>query len=97
MPEAAINYSRATHPDERQAAWFMANFRRWGMVEGPQDHATVARKVCRAELHEEALRELGLPIDKQPEGEIRLWDGTAFDAAKAEEYAKSFAIHALKG
>ena len=97
MPESAINYSRATHPDERQAAWFMANFRRWGMVEGPQDHAAVARKVCRAQFHEEAMRELGLAIDKQPEGEIRLWDGTAFDAAKAEEYAKSFAIHALKG
>ncbi len=97
MPEAAISYSRATHPDERQAAWFMANFRRWGMVEGPQDHAAVARKVCSARFHEEAMRELGLPAEPQPEGEIRLWDGTSFDAAKAEDYAKSFAIHGLKG
>jgi len=96
-PEAAISFSRGTHPDERQAAWFMANFRRWGMVEGPQDCAAIARKVCQAEVHAEAMRELGLSVEKQPEGEIRLWDGTTFDAAKAEEYAKSFAIHDLKG
>ena len=75
----------------------MANFRRWGMVEGPQDCAAIARKVCQAEVHAEAMRELGLSVEKQPEGEIRLWDGTTFDAAKAEEYAKSFAIHDLKG
>ena len=67
------------------------------MVEGPPDYAGVAKQVMRADLYEEAMKEVGYThggLDNKPE---KLFDGAVFDPAKAEAYAKSFAVHNLKG
>jgi nitrate/nitrite transport system substrate-binding protein len=96
-PEMAISFSRNTWPDEQQASWFLANFRRWGMIEGAPDYAGVSKSVSRSDIYAEAMKEAGVKPEMPSGAPIRLWDGTVFEAAKAEEYAKSFAIHSLKG
>lgn len=85
------------YPQPKYSTWWLTQFRRWGMVEGPPDYAGVAKQVMRTDLYEEAMRELGYKhggLDTKPE---KLFDGVAFDAAKPEVYAKSFTVHNLKG
>lgn len=93
----AIAYNRDNHPQAREIKWFAAQFRRWGMTEGEPDYAALAKKVGRLDIYEEAMKELGV-AGHAPNGEpIKLWDGTSFEHEKAAEYAKSFAIHSIKG
>ena len=85
------------YPQPKYAVWWLSQFRRWGMVEGPADYKTVAAQVMRADLYEEAMKEIGFKHggpDARPE---KLFDGVVFDPARAEDYAKGFAVHALKG
>ena len=85
------------YPQPKFAAWWLTQFRRWGMVQGTPDYAGVARQVMRPELYEEAMKEIGYKhggLDNKPEA---LFDGKVFDPAKAEAYATSFAVHGLKG
>jgi nitrate/nitrite transport system substrate-binding protein len=87
----------ANRPQPKYAKWWLSQFRRWGMVEGAPDYDGVAKQVMRPDLYEEAMKELGVtpaPADDSPE---TFFDGKTFDPAKAEEYAKSFPIHHLKG
>ena len=51
----------------------------------------------RTDLYEEAMKEIGYEhggVDNEPE---TLFDGVTFDPAKAEDYAKGFEVHGLKG
>jgi len=85
------------YPQAKYAIWWLTQFRRWGMVSGAPDYAGLARQVMRADLYEEAMKELGYRhggADLRPE---TLFDGKAFDPAKPEAYATSFAVHSLKG
>ena len=85
------------YPQPKYAVWWLTQFRRWGMVEGPPDYAGVAKQVMRADLYEDAMREIGYRHggpDGKPE---KLFDGAVFDPAKPEEFARSFAVHGLKG
>ena len=85
------------YPQAKYAIWWLTQFRRWGMVSGAPDYAGLARQVMRADLYEEAMKELGYrhgAADLRPE---TLFDGKAFDPAKPEAYATSFAVHSLKG
>ncbi len=85
------------YPQPKYAVWWLTQFRRWGMVQGPPDYAGVAKQVMRPDIYEEAMKEIGYShggLDTKPE---RLFDGAIFDPAKPEAFARSFAVHGLKG
>src|SRR5206468_7944767 len=48
------------YPQKKYVTWWLTQFRRWGMVEGPPDYEGVANEVIRADLYEEAMKELGV-------------------------------------
>ncbi len=84
------------YPQAKYGVWWLSQFRRWGMVEGAPEYEAIAKKVLRADIYEEAMKEIGYEhggADDKPE---TLFDGVTFDPAKPEEYATSFAIHSRK-
>jgi len=84
------------YPQPKYATWWLTQFRRWGMVTGTPDYAGVAKQVMRTDLYEESMKEIGFKhagLDARPE---TFFDGKAFDPAKAEAYATSFAVSSLK-
>jgi nitrate/nitrite transport system substrate-binding protein len=85
------------YPQPKYAAWWLTQFRRWGMVDGTPDYAGIAKQVMRADLYEEAMKEIGYTHGGRDERPETLFDGKSFDPAKPEAYAKSFAVHSLKG
>jgi nitrate/nitrite transport system substrate-binding protein len=85
------------YPQTKYAIWQLTQFRRWGMVQGPQDYAGLAKQVMRPDLYEAAMREGGFTHGGANNAPETLFDGTVFDPAKAEAYARSFAVHTLKG
>lgn len=96
-PRNAISYARDTSPQPREAKWHLAQFRRWGNIEGAPDYEGITKNVQRADLYSEAMRELGVQAPAVNADPIKLWDGSSFDPAKPEESATSFKIHSLKG
>jgi nitrate/nitrite transport system substrate-binding protein len=85
------------YPQPKYAVWWLTQFRRWGMVEGTPDYAGVAKQVMRADLYEEAMKEIGYKHGGRDDKPETLFDGKVFDPAKAEAYATSFAVHSRKG
>jgi nitrate/nitrite transport system substrate-binding protein len=85
------------YPQPKFATWWLTQFRRWGMVTGAPDYAGVVRQVMRPDLYEEAMKEIGWKHGGRDDKPETLFDGKTFDPAKPEEYARSFAVHALKG
>jgi nitrate/nitrite transport system substrate-binding protein len=85
------------YPQPKYAAWWLTQFRRWGMVAGTPDYAGVVRQVMRPDLYEEAMKEIGWKHGGRDDKPETLFDGKTFDPAKPEEYARSFAVNALKG
>jgi nitrate/nitrite transport system substrate-binding protein len=97
-PNYMIFSSRnCNYPQPKYAAWWLTQFRRWGMVEGPPDYAGVAKQVMRTDLYEEAMKEIGYKHGGRDDKPETFFDGKAFDPAKPEEYAKSFPVSGLKG
>ena len=97
-PNYMIFHQRnCNYPQPKYAAWWLTQFRRWGMVEGAPDYAGVARQVMRPDIYEEAMKEIGYAHGGQNNEPETLFDGVAFDRTKPEEYAKSFPINNLKG
>jgi len=85
------------YPQAKYAKWFLSQYRRWGMVTGTPDYDGVAKRVMRADLYEEAMKEIGYAhggADTTPE---TLFDGATFDPANPEAYATGFAVKNLKG
>lgn len=84
------------YPQAKYAVWWMTQFRRWGMLDAAPDYEAIAKKVLRADLYEEAMKEFGYAhggADNSPE---TFFDGVTFDPTKPEEYALSFAVHSRK-
>jgi len=85
------------YPQAKYAKWFLSQYRRWGMVTGTPDYEGVTKRVMRADLYEEAMKEIGYThggADATPE---TLFDGATFDPANPEAYATGATIKALKG
>ncbi len=85
------------YPQAKYAKWWLTQFRRWGMVEGAPDYEGITKSIMMPALYEEAMKEIGYThggADDKPES---LFDGGVFDPSKPEDYAKSFAIHSMKG
>jgi nitrate/nitrite transport system substrate-binding protein len=98
-PNYMIYSSRnCNYPQLKYAKWFLAQYRRWGLVTGAPDYDGIAKKVMRPDIYEEAMKEIshahgGINNDKET-----LFDGVTFDpAGDLEAYAKSFAVNNLKG
>lgn len=84
------------YPQLKYATWFLSQFRRWGMLDKAPDYEAVSKAVMRPELYEEAMKEIGYEHGGASTESETLFDGVVFDPSKAEEYARSFAVHSLK-
>ncbi len=76
--------------------WWLSQFRRWGMVKGPQDYTGIVNQVVRPDLYLSAMSELGVKPTLADMAPVKLADGV-FDPKDPEKYAKSFPIHSLVG
>ncbi|KQM69766.1 CmpA/NrtA family ABC transporter substrate-binding protein [Xylophilus sp. Leaf220] len=78
-------------PWQSMAVWMLTQMKRWGYVKGDVDYKQIAEKVFLLTDAKKRMAELG---QKPPEGAYPKFTimGKVFDAAKADDYAKSFAI-----
>ena len=85
-------------PQPKYCQWWLTQLRRWGFTDGAPDYEAVTKQVMRPDIYTEAMKEIGFThggLDEKPE---KLFDGVSFDPkADLETYAKSFAIHSMKG
>jgi nitrate/nitrite transport system substrate-binding protein len=84
-------------PQYKYAAWWLTQFRRWGMVSGTPDYEKISRQVMRPDLYEEAMKELGYVHGGSEDKPETFFDGVTFDPKNPEAYATSFVINNLKG
>ena len=94
----AVNFSRrdANHPQPRYAAWWLSQLRRWAMTIGAPDYAALTARIMRPDLHAAALALNGAtpgPVNLAPE---KFFDGTTFDPAEPEKFARAHAIHTAR-
>ncbi|MGH9256781.1 MAG: ABC transporter substrate-binding protein [Vicinamibacterales bacterium] len=82
------------YPHQIYAKWWLTQFRRWGMVKTAPDYTGIPRRVLRADLYLEAMKEIGVAVKAAEEQTITLFDGT-FDGKDPEAYARSFPIHSI--
>ena len=85
------------YPQPKFAKWFLSQYRRWGLVEGAPDYEGITKEVMRADIYEEAMKEIGYTHGGLSNAPETLFDGMTFDPAKPEDYAKGFAVNNLKG
>jgi nitrate/nitrite transport system substrate-binding protein len=86
------------YPQPKYGKWWLTQLRRWGFTDGAPDYEGVSKKVMRADIYEEAMKEIGYKHGGLSNAPEKLFDGVTFDPkADPEAYVKSFAINALKG
>jgi len=86
------------YPQPKYLSWWLTQFRRWGMVTGAPDYAGIPAKVTRADIYEEAMKEIGYAHGGRNDEAETLFDGIKFDPkGDLEAYAKGFAVHSIKG
>ena len=86
------------YPQPKYAMWWLTQFRRWGMVDGAPDYEGVAKQVMRADLYEEAMKEIGYKHggrERQAGDALRRRDVRPDQARGSTR--QSFAINSLKG
>ena len=78
-------------PWQSMAVWMLTQMKRWGYVKGEVNYKQVAEKVFLITDAKKYMKELGQPV---PDGAYRKFKvmGKEFDAARADDYLKSFAI-----
>ncbi len=81
-------------PWQSMAVWMLTQMKRWGYVKGDINYKQIAEKVFLLTDAKKRMAELG---QKVPEGAYPKFTvmGKVFDAAKPDEYLKSFAIHKM--
>ncbi len=85
------------YPQAKYAKWWLTQLRRWGFTAGAPDYEGVAKQVMRADLYEEAMKEIGYAHGGADTKAETLFDGVSFDpTSDMEAYAASFAIKTLK-
>jgi nitrate/nitrite transport system substrate-binding protein len=67
------------------------------MLDEAPDYAGIAKQVMRADLYEEAMKEIGYAHGGPSMAPETLFDGVTFDPTKPEDYAKSFMVKTVKG
>lgn len=85
------------YPQAKFAKWWLTQLRRWGFTDGAPDYEAVTKQVMRADLYEEAMKEIGYSHGGADSSSESLFDGSVFDpSGDMEAYAASFAIHSIK-
>ena len=81
-------------PWQSMAVWMLTQMKRWGYVKGEVDYKQIAEKVF---LITDAKKHMKDLCQKTPDGAYPKFTimGKEFDAAKADQYAKGFAINKL--
>jgi ABC-type nitrate/sulfonate/bicarbonate transport system substrate-binding protein len=92
-PGALVFHAGAANlPWLSQAAWLLAQMRRWGQIGPEVDIAAAAKAVFRPDLYRTAAKAVGAAW---PDADWKVepgWPGGVFDAAAAESYLAGFAI-----
>ncbi len=98
-PNYMIYHERnCNYPQPKYCKWWLTQFRRWGMVSGAPDYEGVAKQVMRADLYEEAMKEIGYAHGGPSNETETLFDGVSFNpTGDLEAYAKGFPVHSMKG
>ncbi len=78
-------------PWQSMAVWMLTQMKRWGYIKGDVNYKQIAEQVF---LLTDAKKQMKLLDQKVPDGAYKKYKvmGKEFDPAKADEYAKSFAI-----
>jgi nitrate/nitrite transport system substrate-binding protein len=78
-------------PWQSMAVWMLTQMKRWGYLKGDVNYKQIAEKVFLLTDAKRTMKELG---QTSPEGAYPKFSvmGKVFDAAKPEEYLKSFSI-----
>jgi nitrate/nitrite transport system substrate-binding protein len=82
------------YPHQIYAKWWLTQFRRWGMTKTPPDYEGIPKRVLRADVYFEAMKELGVATTLAEEQKITLFDGV-FDGKDPERYARSFGVNSV--
>lgn len=85
------------YPQPKEVAWFISQFRRWGMLPSAPDYKVVCQRVCRPDIYETAMKGIGFSTYRQDKGPMTFFDGKTFDPSDAENYAHSFALGSIRG
>jgi len=80
-------------PWKSHGIWWLAQFRRWGMVKEGVDYTGLANRVHRPDVYREVAREMSLDVPQEDMRQETFFDGITFDPAQPEEYARGFAVH----
>lgn len=91
-----FNGRNCNYPQPKYCAWFLSQYRRWGMVTGAPDYAGISKRVMRTDIYEEAMKEIGYAHGGLNNDKETLFDGV-FDPADPEGYVHGFAVKNLKG
>jgi len=81
-------------PWHSMGVWILTQMKRWGYIKGDVDYKKVAEEVYLATRAQKVMKEMGLNPPKETYGTYSIM-GKTFDPAKADAYAKSFAISRL--
>lgn len=87
--EGKVNY-----PYLSDAAWFLTQHKRWGLLKEHPDYLGVARKVNRIDLYEQAAAAAGAPVPGSDLRSSTFMDGKLWDGKDPRGYADSFAVKA---
>ena len=81
-------------PWQSMAVWMLTQMKRWGYVKGDVDYKQIAEKVFLLTDAKKQMKALGQPVADGAYPKFTIM-GKEFDAAKADAYAKGFAINKM--
>jgi len=85
------------YPQPKYCKWFLTQFRRWGLVKSAPDYEGIAKQVMRADIYEDAMKEIGYAHGGMNNDKETLFDGVTYDpTGDLEAYAKGFAVNSFK-
>lgn len=87
--DGQVNFPYYSH-----GAWFLTQFRRWGLLKEDIDYLAVARQVNQVPLYSEVASSMGIPVPGSVVKTEKLFDGVVFDPSRAIAYAKGFNVYA---
>jgi nitrate/nitrite transport system substrate-binding protein len=90
-----FNSRNCNYPQGKYGVWWLSQFRRWGMLPQKPDYEGIVKRVMRADIYEEAMKELGVTHGGMNNDPETLFDGVTFNPSDPEGYARSFAVNNL--
>jgi nitrate/nitrite transport system substrate-binding protein len=82
-------------PWQSLAVWMLTQMKRWGYIKGTVDYKQIAEKVFLITDARKHMKDLGQTVPPGGNYIKHKIMGKEFDAAKPEEYLKTFAIHKM--